>query len=119
MEEVLVGILCYNHEPYVAQCLESILSQKCDFPFKVYVFDDVSTDHSWDIIQQYKEKYGEQLLIEQPEKNTYSQGIKNAFLQHFEKVNQAKYVAFCEADDYWTPVGRDWSPQQTSGHRSS
>jgi len=102
MEEVLVGILCYNHEDYVAQCLDSVLCQKCDFPFRVYVFDDVSTDRSWSIIQEYKERYGEQMIIEQPAHNTYSAGNRNAFLQFFEKVNKAKYAAFCEADDYWT-----------------
>lgn len=102
MEEVLVGILCYNHEAYLRQCLESILNQKCDFPFRVYVFDDVSTDGSWSILQEYKMRYGEQMIIEQPEHNTYKAGNRNAFLQHFEKVNHARYAAFCEADDYWT-----------------
>lgn len=102
VEEVLVGVLCYNHEDYLIQCLDSILNQKCNFLFKVYVFDDVSTDSSWSVIQRYKEKYGDVMIIEQPKHNTYSSGNRNAFLQHLEKVNNAKYIAFCEADDYWT-----------------
>lgn len=99
---VLVGVLCYNHERYLAQCLDSILCQKCQFPFMVYVFDDVSTDNSWNIIQEYKQRYNTQMVIEQPEYNNYSAGNRNAFLQHVKKVNRAEYVAFCEADDYWT-----------------
>ena len=55
-EIVLVGILCYNHELYIAQCLDSVLCQKCNFNYKVYVFDDASTDGSWRIIQDYKVK---------------------------------------------------------------
>lgn len=101
-EIVLVGILCYNHELYIAQCLDSVLCQKCNFSYKVYVFDDASTDGSWRIIQDYKVRYKDKLIIEQPEYNNYSNGNRNAFLQHITKENQAKFVAFCEADDYWT-----------------
>lgn len=100
--DVLVGILSYNHECYIAQCLDSILSQKCNFSFKLYIFDDVSTDHTWDIIQEYKHEYEERMIVERPEQNNYSQGNRNAFLQYIKRQNQAKYVAFCEADDYWT-----------------
>lgn len=102
MEEVLVGVLCYNHEQYLAQCLDSILCQKCNFEYKVHVFDDVSTDSSWNILQAYQAKYADRLVIMQPEHNTYSSGNRNAHLQYLQKINQAKYVAFCEADDYWT-----------------
>lgn len=102
MEEILVGVLCYNHESYIAQCLDSILSQKCDVPYKVYVFDDVSADNSWEIIKEYSEKYADQLIVEQPEHNTYSSGNRNAFLQHMQKICRAEYITFCEADDFWT-----------------
>lgn len=101
-EEVLVGVLSYNHERYIEQCLNSILCQKCQFTFKVYVFDDVSTDHTWDIIQKYKREYEDRMIIEQPEYNNYRKGNRNAFLQHVKKENRAEFVAFCEADDYWT-----------------
>lgn len=101
-EGVTVGVLCYNHEPYVAQCLDSILAQKCDFPFTVYVYDDVSTDDSWEIIKTYKERYGEQIIIEQPKKNSFQAGVVNAFMRSVQRVNHNKYLAICEADDYWT-----------------
>lgn len=101
-EEILIGVLSYNHENYVAQCLDSILCQKCKVPFKVYVFDDVSTDNTWSIIQKYKQEYGTRIVIEQPKHNNYSRGNRNAFLQHVKNENRARYVAFCEADDYWT-----------------
>lgn len=101
-EEVMVAVLCYNHELTLAQCLNSILHQKCSFPYKVYVFDDRSTDSSWSMIKKYQEEYGDRMMIEQPPHNTYSSGIRNAFLQHIVKVNRARYIAFCEADDYWT-----------------
>ena len=46
---------CYNHKDYIAETIESILSQ--NYPNLEYiVIDDGSTDGSWDIIQKYKDK---------------------------------------------------------------
>lgn len=101
-DDVLVGVLCYNHRDYIACCLDSIFEQQCTFPFKVYVFDDISTDGSWEIILEYKERYENRMIAFQPEMNTFLQGHRNGFLKEFVKQNHAKYIAFCEADDYWT-----------------
>ena len=61
-DDVLVGVLCYNHRDYIACCLDSIFEQQCTFPFKVYVFDDISTDGSWEIILEYKERYENRMI---------------------------------------------------------
>lgn len=46
---------CYNHEDFIAETIESILSQ--NYPNLEYiVIDDGSTDGSWDIIQKYKDR---------------------------------------------------------------
>lgn len=53
---------CFNREQYVAETIESVLSQ--NYPNLEYiVIDDGSTDRSWEIIQQYKNKlaYAERL----------------------------------------------------------
>ena len=51
----MVSILCtaYNHEEYIAQTLDSFLSQKTDFSFEILVSDDASTDKTADIIRDY------------------------------------------------------------------
>lgn len=48
----LVTIRCitYNHEPYIAQCLEGFVMQKTNFKFEAVVHDDASTDRTADII---------------------------------------------------------------------
>lgn len=46
---------CYNHAGYIAETVESILSQ--NYPNLQYVvIDDGSTDGSWEIIKKYKDK---------------------------------------------------------------
>lgn len=100
--EVMVAIICFNHEEYIAQCLDSVFAQQCNFDYRVCVFDDCSTDRSMDIARSYQEKYGDRLQIVQPETNQHKLGIYSGSLRNFLRVNDAKYMAFCEADDYWT-----------------
>lgn len=46
---------CFNHKDYIAETIESVLDQK--YPYLRYiVYDDGSTDGSWEVIKQY-EKY--------------------------------------------------------------
>lgn len=46
---------CFNRENYIAETIESVLSQ--GYPNLEYiVIDDNSTDNSWEIIQQYKDR---------------------------------------------------------------
>ena len=42
--KVSVIVATYNHENYIAQTLESIVKQKCDFEFEAIVGDDASKD---------------------------------------------------------------------------
>ena len=45
-KDCLVSVLCtaYNHEEYIRDALESIVTQQTDFPFELLVNDDASTD---------------------------------------------------------------------------
>ncbi len=51
MKSVLVGILTYNHEKYIAECIESAFNQT--YPCTVYVTDDASNDNTKGIIARY------------------------------------------------------------------
>lgn len=44
----MVSIRCvaYNHEKYIAQCLDGFLMQEIDFPFEIIVHDDASRDNT-------------------------------------------------------------------------
>lgn len=99
----MVSILCtaYNHEAYIAQALESFVSQKTDFDFEVLVNDDLSTDNTAQIIRSYAEKYPGIIKPIFQEKNLFSQG-KCIYTEVFFPICRGKYVAVCEGDDYWT-----------------
>ena len=51
--DIMVTVLCivYNHESYLRECLEGIVTQVTNFKFQVIIHDDCSTDNSADIIQ--------------------------------------------------------------------
>ena len=53
----LVSIITptYNHENFIAQCLESVLSQSY-VAWEQIVVDDGSTDRTREIISQYKDE---------------------------------------------------------------
>ena len=40
----------YNHEAFIAQALDSILSQKVNFEYEVIIAEDCSTDRTKEII---------------------------------------------------------------------
>ena len=98
----LVSICCtaYNHEKYIAQALDSFLSQKCDFPFEILVHDDVSTDRTADIIREYAAKYPGVIKPLFQTENQYSKGVPINETFNFPRA-QGKYIALCECDDFW------------------
>ena len=52
--EITVIVITYNSEKYVEQTLDSIVSQKLNVPFMVFISDDCSSDNTQDIILAYK-----------------------------------------------------------------
>lgn len=53
--KISVVIQCFNRAPYIAENIESLISQ--GYPnLECIVIDDGSTDGSWEIIQKYKDK---------------------------------------------------------------
>ncbi len=99
----MVSVLCtaYNHEQYIAQALESFVSQKTDFAFEVLVNDDASTDGTAAIIRTYAEKYPDIIRPVYQKENLYRQRINISQTILF-PMARGRYIAICEGDDYWT-----------------
>ncbi len=101
-KDIMVSIwcTCYNHEPYIRQCLDGFVMQETDFKFEVLIHDDASTDNSAAIIREYEQKYPDIIKPIYQTENQYSKGLSigKAFLW---PATKGKYIALCEGDDYW------------------
>lgn len=98
--EYLVDIVMpvYNHERYIAQAIESVLSQKASFNYRLIIGEDCSTDGSRAIISKYHADHPEKIFPFYREKNLGA--YKNSELLSAEI--KSPYVAILEGDDYWT-----------------
>ena len=94
---VSVRVATYNHEKYIAQCIEGILMQRTDFPFEIIIGEDCSTDRTREIVLSYQKKYPDKIQALLTEKNLG--GARNSM--HIQQACQGKYHAMCEGDDYW------------------
>lgn len=105
---IIVAIHClvYNHEQYLRDCLNGFLMQRTNFRFVAIVHDDCSTDSSAVIIREYAEKYPDIFCPIYEKENQYqkSYGYSRLLKIMDEAIAaaNAKYIAICEGDDYWT-----------------
>lgn len=66
-----VVIITYNQKDLIRRALDSILCQS-NFIYEIVISDDCSTDETWEVIQEYKEKYPH---IIKPFRNPINLGI--------------------------------------------
>lgn len=88
----------YNHEPYIAQALESMLTQETTFSYKLVIGEDCSTDRTRDILLDYKARFPDQIRLLLREKNV---GRRPNWMETFYACS-GQYIAVLEGDDYWT-----------------
>ena len=98
----LVSICCitYNHENYIAKCLDGFIMQKCSFKYEILINDDASNDNTAAIIREYEKKYPEILKPLYQTENQYSLGVRPINQFNWSRA-KGKYIAMCEGDDYW------------------
>ena len=96
-KKVQVVCITYNHEKYIAEALESFVSQKTTFPFEVLVGDDCSPDGTRAIIEEYARRYPD---IIKPVDRDQNMGPTRNLMDLCRRCT-APYIAFCEGDDYW------------------
>lgn len=105
-EEVIVSVcvITYNHEKFISQCLDSILSQKTNFKFNVFVSDDCSKDTTLDILLDYQKRFSNvnvqsRCNMEKSYANGRATGNRN-LIENIARSN-GKYIALCDGDDFW------------------
>lgn len=89
---------------YIREALEGFVMQQTSFPFVAIVHDDASTDGTAAIIREYAAKYPKIIQPIFETENQYSKrnGSVSRIMREAINATEAKYVAYCEGDDYWT-----------------
>ncbi len=95
---ISVIIPMYNRKKYIGECLDCLLEQTFPY-FEVIVIDDCSTDNSVEIVEGYKEIFGERLKLIKLEKNTGHPGEpRNRGIA----IAQGEYIYCLDSDDIIT-----------------
>lgn len=99
MEYKVSVVLCtYNGERYIREQLESVLTQTYPL-YEIIISDDCSSDHTWEIVKEYEDRYPDLIRYYQNETNLY-------WWRNFYKamlLAKGDYIAFCDQDDVWNP----------------
>jgi len=99
-----VVITTYNHEPFVAEALDSVLRQRVSFPFEIIVGDDCSSDGTRRILREFQARCPELIHLVFPEVNLGAGG--NRLSAKVLAEARGEYVAFLDGDDYWLGTGK-------------
>jgi hypothetical protein len=100
--KVSVCMITYNHERYIAQAVESVLSQRITFPIEIVIGEDASRDRTQEILWGLAKQHPDTIRLKLGEQNI---GGQANFMETFARC-RGQYVAMLEGDDYWTCVDK-------------
>lgn len=113
--DISVVVPCYNHEPYIEQCLQSVINQS-NKPKEIIFIDDGSQDNSYAQAKKILQDVGDiHIHIEKQDNiganNTINKGIQ---------LSKSEYVTVINSDDVYdrdrflriseiVPAGFEWA----------
>lgn len=99
MEKELVSIITpnYNSEKFIAETIDSVLSQTYS-NWEMIIVDDVSSDKGIEIAQKYI-NCDDRIKLIKLEKNSGPAVARNRAIEEA----KGRYIAFLDADDLWSP----------------
>ncbi|MDY6382630.1 MAG: glycosyltransferase, partial [Cyanobacteriota bacterium] len=81
---VTVLVVTYNHLNTFEQAIKSVLEQKTNFEYKIWVLDDCSTDGTTKIVKRYAKDYPDKIV---PIIRDHNLGAMQNVLQALEKLD--------------------------------
>lgn len=103
MHDISIYIFTFNHEQFIEKCIRSILTQKCSYSYKIYVFDDCSTDGTTKIVKRLQSENPDKIFLHVNEMN---RGVLYSAKEAILNGKSAKYISFLDGDDYWCYDGK-------------
>ena len=101
---IAVCIATYNHEAFIAEAIESVLSQQCDEAMRIYIGDDASTDGTSSVCRRYA---GQDKRIVYIRRETNMGLVRNTIdLYRRMMADGADYIAMLDGDDFWCHEGK-------------
>lgn len=98
--KVSIVMVTYKHEAFIAEAIEGVLMQECDYDVELIIADDCSPDGTAEIVQSYIDNHpkGHWIKYTRHEQN---KGMMPNFVWALKQA-KGEYIALCEGDDYWT-----------------
>lgn len=95
--KVSIILTSYNHGPYLGEAIGSILNQTFE-DFELIVWDDASTDNSWEIITSYTDSRIRAY------RNDINIGPVHGVNKAIFEIARGQYIALHHSDDVWLPA---------------
>jgi glycosyltransferase involved in cell wall biosynthesis len=95
---VSIIVVTYNHEGFIQDAIDGILSQRVDFDYEILVCEDCSTDRTRDLVLDIQRRHPDRVHLFL---STSNQNDNQVFTRAW-KVAQGRYIAFIDGDDFWT-----------------
>ena len=95
MKDIKVSIMipAYNVEPYLVECMESVVHQTLD-EIEIICVNDGSKDKTLQILEDYQKK-DERIIVIDKENEGYGVGMNLAFSKA-----KGEYIGIVEPDDF-------------------
>lgn len=94
---VSVHMLAYRHERFLAQAIEGVIAQTCEFPIELIIAEDFSPDGTLKVALDYQLKYPELIRVLTSDINVGMHANGERCLA----ASRGDFIAICEGDDYW------------------
>ena len=94
--KLTIIVLCYNHEKYLEEAINSIKKQKCNFNYEIIIGDDASTDNSQAIIRKITKDMANVTLVLRKKNIGATNNLYDLYMR-----SKGKYIIVLESDDYW------------------
>lgn len=100
--KVSVAVITYNHGRFIAQAIESVLTQEVDFAVELVIGEDCSTDGTGALVLEYARKYPNVIRVLKSGENV---GAQKNFIRVIEAC-RGDFIAYLEGDDLWLDPGK-------------